>query len=142
VKVLLLMALLVIVASGRMTAQSARLNTPTAFVNPPVQHASGFDARFARQFLPPAQRSVGAAIGSADSSSARHHHVRNGAITGGSIGFIAGAIGGSLLSNTCVNCSKGTITGEILAVGVAGGLVGAILGSVTGQVFGWTHHRS
>jgi hypothetical protein len=131
------MVALMLGTNGRLTAQSTYFRT-TTFSDVSVQRDSGLLAPFTPQLPRPAQTSVGVAVRSTDSVRARAHYARNGAILGGSLGFIAGAIGGSLLSNTCDNCSRERIGGSILAVGVAGGLVGAILGGIAGEVVGWT----
>jgi hypothetical protein len=76
-----------------------------------------------------------------DTEPAKHHYVRNGAIIGGSIGFVAGAIGGGILSDGCDNCSKARIAASYVGgVGAGGALVGTILGAVAGRVIGWTRH--
>jgi len=133
--------LLLLVAGSRSGAQFSYPGATLARMGSAVQHDSGYRALFAPSPIRSArlQLSVKARLG--DTEPAKHHYVRNGAIIGGSIGFVAGAIGGGILSDGCDNCSKGRIAVSYVGgVGAAGALAGAILGAVAGRVIGWTLH--
>jgi hypothetical protein len=134
-----LMVLVALAGSTRAGAQSRDLGS-NLFFEAEARHDSVYRALFA---LSPVRstRSPGIGLAFADTAPAKHHYVRNGAIIGGSIGFVAGAIGGGILSEGCTNCSiyRGAFT-YIGAAGSAGAVVGSILGGVTGQVIGWLRH--
>ena len=132
--------LLALVGTDRLGAQAAHSAVVPVFIDSTVQQDGG-RILFARRPLRPVRPLFGVATGSEDSARARHHYVRNGAILGGSIGFVVGAIGGGILSDRCVNCSRGMIAvAYVGGIGGASALLGAILGGVTGQVVEWTRH--
>lgn len=133
--------LLPLVAGSRSGAQSSYPGATLARIGSAVQHDTGSRALFAPSPVRSARMHLSDKATLSDTEPAKHHHyVRNGAILGASIGFVAGAIGGGILSDGCDNCSKGRIAVSYVGgVGGAGALVGAILGAVAGRVIGWTH---
>jgi hypothetical protein len=135
----LMMLLLLTTPAGRsLAAQSRYLDVAPRLIVSPVQHDSRSRGPFALRDFRFVQSPLG--VGG-DSVRSQHHYVRNGAMIGASIGFVAGAVGGLMGSDGCVNCSKARIaSGYVLGFGAMSALAGAALGAITGQAIGWTRH--